>query len=97
MPSRLAEAQHLRANLFGQLSALPPERVCDHGEGVYVYDQDGKKYLDFSGSPIAVSIGHGDQRVTQAVTEQMKKVSLCLSTYFISEREGELAKRILSL
>jgi len=92
---RLEKAKQARTKIFGVLSALPPERVCDRGEGVYLYDQDGRKYLDFSGSPQACSIGHGDQRVTRAVAEQMKKLALCFQTYFINEREGELAERIL--
>ena len=92
---RLEKAKKARTKIFGILSALPPERVCDRGEGVYLYDQDNNRYLDFSGSPQACSIGHGDQRVTKAVTEQMKKIALCFQTYFINEREGELAERIL--
>jgi len=66
---RLEKAKQARTKIFGVLSALPPERVCDRGEGVYLYDQDGRKYLDFSGSPQACSIGHGDQRVTRAVAD----------------------------
>ena len=92
---RLEKAKKARTKIFGVLSALPPERVCDRGEGVYLYDQDNNRYLDFSGSPQACSIGHGDQRVTKAVTRQMKKIALCFQTYFINEREGELAERIL--
>jgi len=95
MSERLEKAKKARQKIFGVLSALPPERVCDYGEGVYIYDQDGRKYLDFSGSPQACCLGHGDQRITKAVAEQMKKISLCFQTYFISEREGELAERVL--
>src|SRR6266487_5835541 len=46
-----------------------------YGEGVYLYDYDGKRYLDFSSGLMNVNIGHGNQRVTQAVMEQMQQVS----------------------
>jgi adenosylmethionine-8-amino-7-oxononanoate aminotransferase len=95
MPDRLDKAQKARTKIFGVLSALPPDLVCDHGEGVYIFDQNGRKYLDFSGSPQACSIGHGDQRVTEAVAAQMKKIALCFQTFFINEKEGELAERVL--
>ena len=95
MLNRLETAKKARGRLFGVLSPLPAERICDHGEGIYLFDQDSKRYIDFSGSPQACCIGHGDQRVTQAVVEQMKKISLCFNPFWINEREGELAERIL--
>ncbi len=44
-------------------------------KGSYIYDRDGKKYLDFSSQLMNVNIGHGDQRITKAVTEQMQQLS----------------------
>jgi len=41
-----------------------------YAEGVYLYDYDGKRYLDFSSGLMNVNIGHGNQRVTAAVTRQ---------------------------
>jgi len=96
MSNRLEEAKRKRSKLFGVLSALPPEHMCDHGEGIYLFDEEGGKYIDFCSSPMTCGLGHGDQRITQAVTDQMKKVSLCFSTWWINEREGELAERILN-
>lgn len=95
MSDRLAAAQKARTKIFGLVTPLPPERICDHGEGIYLFDQNGQKYLDFSGSPQACCLGHGDRRVTQAVAEQMNKVALAFSTYWINEREGELAVKVL--
>ncbi len=50
--------------------------AIERAEGVYLYDYDGDKIIDFSSGLMSVNIGHGDQRVTQAVVEQMQKVSL---------------------
>ncbi len=55
----------------GGLDPLNIER----GEGVYLYDRDGKRYLDFSSQLMNVNIGHGDPRIMQAVMEQMQQVS----------------------
>lgn len=45
------------------------------GEGVYFYDADGKKYLDFSSQLMNVNIGHGNLKVIQAIQEQISKLS----------------------
>jgi len=48
--------------------------VFDHGEGVYLYDTEGNRYLDF-GAGIAVNaLGHADAEVAEAVADQMRKV-----------------------
>ena len=58
--------------------------VLDHGEGVYLYDKDGKKYLDF-GSGIAVcAFGYGDEELKQALKDQIDKV-VHVSNYFYSQ------------
>lgn len=44
-------------------------------DGCRVYDADGKSYLDFSSQLMNVNIGHGDERVMNAVVEQMKQLS----------------------
>ncbi|MEE9400349.1 MAG: aminotransferase class III-fold pyridoxal phosphate-dependent enzyme [Dehalococcoidales bacterium] len=95
MSDRLEAAKRARTRVFGILSAFPPERICDHGEGIYLFDQEGRRYIDFSGSPQACCIGHGNARIAQAVAEQTKKVAMCFSTFWINEREGELAERVL--
>jgi len=46
-----------------------------HAEGVYLYDYDGKRYIDFSSGLMNVNIGHGNQRITDAVVKQMQEVS----------------------
>ncbi|CUR56837.1 Aminotransferase class-III [metagenome] len=53
-------------------------------EGVYLWDTEGKRYLDISGGAIAVSLGHGDQEIVAAVTEQMSKVAYAGRTAFSS-------------
>jgi taurine--2-oxoglutarate transaminase len=44
-------------------------------EGVYFWDVDGKRYLDFSSQLMNVNIGHGNQRVIGAITEQLSRMA----------------------
>jgi taurine--2-oxoglutarate transaminase len=43
-----------------------------HAKGVYFWDVDGKRYLDFNSMTMCVNIGHGDERVINAIIEQAK-------------------------
>jgi taurine--2-oxoglutarate transaminase len=45
-----------------------------HAKGVYFWDTDGKRYLDFNSMVMCVNIGHGDERVINAITEQAKQL-----------------------
>src|SRR3990170_3501560 len=67
-----------------------------YGEGVYLYDYDGKKYLDFSSGLMNVNIGHGNQRVTQAVAAQMQQVSY-VTPGCVTKIRGELGKRLAEI
>lgn len=64
-----------------------------HAAGVYLYDYEGKRYLDFSSGLMNVNIGHGNQRVTQAVMEQMQQVSY-VTPGCVTAARGELGKKL---
>ncbi|MFZ9700106.1 MAG: aminotransferase class III-fold pyridoxal phosphate-dependent enzyme, partial [Flavobacteriales bacterium] len=59
---------------WSKQSGLNPIEI-DRAEGVYLWDAQGKRIIDFSSQLMNVNIGHGNQRVTQAVARQMEKVS----------------------
>lgn len=67
--------------------------VIERAEGVYLYDYDGNKIIDFSSGLMSVNIGHGDQRVTAAVVEQMQKVSFVTPTC-TTEIRAKLARKL---
>ncbi len=48
--------------------------VADHGEGVYLFDVDGRRYLDFTSGIGVTNTGHAHPRVVQAVQEQAAKI-----------------------
>ena len=61
--------------------------------GVYLYDEKGKKYIDFSSQLMNVNVGHGRQEVTEAVRKQMEKLSY-VSPPFTTDSRGILGKKI---
>ncbi|MEP7233054.1 MAG: aminotransferase class III-fold pyridoxal phosphate-dependent enzyme [Ginsengibacter sp.] len=67
-----------------------------YGEGVYLYDYDGKKYIDFSSGLMNVNIGHGDQRVTKAVMEQMQEISY-VTPSCVTKARGDLGKKLAEI
>ncbi|HQQ97049.1 MAG TPA: aminotransferase class III-fold pyridoxal phosphate-dependent enzyme [Cyclobacteriaceae bacterium] len=70
--------------------------AVERGEGVYLYDAEGKRYIDFSSGLMNVNIGHGHQRITRAVMEQMQKVSY-VTPSCATEVRGELGKKLASV
>lgn len=67
-----------------------------HAEGVYLYDYDGKRYLDFSSGLMNVNIGHGDQRVTDAVVKQMREVSY-VTPSCVTKVRGDLGRKLAEI
>ena len=67
--------------------------AIDRGEGSYVYDLDGERYLDFFGGVLTTMIGHHHPAVTAAVQEQAAKV-MHTSTLYLSEPMIEFAEMV---
>jgi taurine--2-oxoglutarate transaminase len=67
-----------------------------YGKGVYLYDYDGKRYIDFSSGLMNVNIGHGDQRVTDAVVRQMQEVTY-VTPSCVTKVRGELGKKLAEI
>ena len=67
--------------------------VLNRGEGVFVWDVDGRRYFDFLSGYSAVNQGHCHPRIVTALVQQAQKLSLT-SRAFHSDRLGEYAKFI---
>ncbi len=68
----------------------------DKGEGVYLYDKQGKKYLDFLSGIAVNALGYQHPVIEQAILKQLKR-NLHLSNYFVQDVQVELAQRLLQL
>jgi len=70
--------------------------AVQRAEGVYLYDYDGKRYIDFSSGLMNVNVGHGNQRITEAVVKQMQEVSY-VTPSCVTKARGELGKKLSSI
>jgi adenosylmethionine-8-amino-7-oxononanoate aminotransferase len=71
--------------------------TVQYGKGAFLYDEDGKAYLDASSGAVTASIGHGVQEVIDAMHEQANKVSFVYRSQFTSEPAERLAKKLSDL
>lgn len=67
--------------------------VLDHGEGVYLYDTEGKKYLDFAAGIAVCSLGYGHPEYNAALKEQMEKL-LHVSNLFYTAPVVDAAEKL---
>lgn len=72
------------------------DAVFVKGDGCYVYDQSGKKYLDFLGGIATCPVGHANKQVADAVSAQMNKLANASNLYY-SEPQVLLAEKLSKL
>jgi len=70
--------------------------VMDHGEGCYLYDSDDRRYLDFFGGILTVSVGHAQPQVNAAISDQISKVTH-ISTLYLHQSMVDLAERLAQM
>lgn len=70
--------------------------AIEYGEGVYLYDYDGKRIIDFSSGLMNVNIGHGNQRITEAVVNQMKQIAY-VTPSCVTKVRGDLGKKLAEI
>ena len=74
-------------------SALP---TVVRGDGVYLYDQAGKQYLDGSGGAAVSCLGHGDTDVINAIKAQLDGIAYAHTSFFTSNPAEQLADALIS-
>jgi len=82
---------HAVMNTFG-----PPKRVLVRGEGVYVWDADGNRYLDLLAGIAVNALGHAHPTLTAAISAQLGTLGH-ISNFFASPTQVALAERLLAL
>lgn len=78
-------------NTFG-----PPQRVLVRGEGCYVWDADGTRYLDLLGGIAVNTLGHAHPTLTGAIAAQLNTLGH-ISNFFASPTQIALAERLLEI
>lgn len=90
-----AEAIQLEKD-YGSFNYAPLPFVFSKGQGVYLWDPEGKKYLDFVSGFSSVSQGHCHPRIVKAVQEQVERLTL-VSRALYSDQFGLFAKYVTQL
>jgi taurine---2-oxoglutarate transaminase len=72
-------------------SAMHP-LVVDHAKGIYFWDVDGKRYMDFNSQLMCVNIGHGDERVINAIKTQLDQISYVAPTLATTAARAEAGR-----
>jgi len=71
--------------------------MISHGDGIYLYDTNGKRYIDGSSGAITASIGHGVKEIIEEIEKQANKISFVYRSQFTSEPAEKLAKKLSDL
>lgn len=83
----------MTSNVFPRrLDCALPRAV--KAEGAYIYDEEGNRYLDASGGPICVNVGHGRWEIAEAAARQMRDLAYVHGTMFTSAPLEELASAL---
>src|SRR3954452_10999049 len=83
--------------LFPAVSMYYKEPIAlAKGEGHYVWDDTGRKYLDAFGGVLVVSVGHANPRFVNAVVEQVKAIAHT-STLYANSQMSDLAEKVASI
>ncbi|MDE4134852.1 aspartate aminotransferase family protein [Phaeobacter sp. QD34_3] len=83
------------SNLFYQGRGRKP--VLEQARGVYMWDKDGKRYLDGSSGAMVCNIGHSNENVLAAMQRQMEKSTFGYRLHFETEASEQLAARLAGL
>ena len=81
---------------YGAANYLPLPVVLTRGEGVHLWAQDGRRYLDMMSAYSAVSFGHGHPRLVEALVAQARQLAVT-SRAFHSDRLGPFLERLCTL
>jgi hypothetical protein len=70
--------------------------VAVRGEGAYLFDRDGKRYLDASGGAAVSCLGHSDPVVVQAIQRQLERLPFAHTSFFTNEPMEALADALIA-
>ena len=84
----------MTGHIFGRSTRISPP-VAVAGEGCYLIDAGGKRYLDGSGGAAVSCLGHSNQRLRQALHAQLDRLAYAHTGFFTSEPAETLADRLI--
>lgn len=85
-----------KANHYGANNYKPLAVSITRGEGIWVWDEDGNKYMDMLAAYSAVNQGHVHPRIVKAAKEQLDKITIT-SRAFHNDKMGDMLEKLCSL
>ncbi|MCH7882301.1 MAG: aspartate aminotransferase family protein [Proteobacteria bacterium] len=82
------------SHVFPRHTKVPPP-VAISGEGVYLFDREGKQYIDASGGAAVSCLGHGDAEIIDAIKAQLDRMEFAHTGFFTSEEAESLADLLI--
>ena len=70
--------------------------ILEKGDGMYVYDENGKKYIDFAAGIAVNSLGYNNKKLTDAIKNQSEKLLHCSNLYW-TKPQLELSEKLVKL
>jgi acetylornithine/N-succinyldiaminopimelate aminotransferase len=99
-PPAVVHNQQQRITELFQKNVVPSygrfELVLDRGAGSYIWDVNGRRYLDLTAGIAVCCLGHAHPEITQALTEQSQKL-IHISNLYFTEPQGRLAQELVNL
>lgn len=87
---------HPDGNVFYRTMNHPRPMIA-YGEGIYLYDTDGKRYIDGSGGPLVVNVGHGRTEIVEAMTKQAQAAAYVHAIMFTSDSLEQYATELAAV
>ena len=92
----MQKATERHSNLFYR-SPIKHYPMINRGEGIYLFDDEGNKFIDGTGGPLVVNIGHGAGEVCEAIYQQAKRVAYVHNAAFTTQVQEDLAEKVAAL
>ncbi len=87
---------HPHGNVFYRKMNHARPKIA-YGEGIYLYDEDGKRYIDGSGGPLVVNVGYGRSEIVAAMTEQAQAAAYVHAIMFTNEATEQLSAELAEI
>jgi len=87
---------HPQGHVFYRKMNHPRPKIA-YGKGIYLFDEDGKRYIDGSGGPLVVNVGHGRTEVVEAIAKQAQAIAYAHAIMFTSEPAEQLSNELAKI
>ena len=85
----------LPSHLFHNANSGRP--IAERALGIYIFDRDGRRFLDGASGAVAVNVGHGNRHVIEAMKRQLDKVAFAYPLHSATSRPKHWGRQLAAL